>query len=189
VQQGIPETEMPPSRLPSADAEHIYRYLTYRPVNPAAGDAERGERIFREKGGCLQCHMVRGQGGRLGPELTNIGTRRGASNLREALLDPAASAPDNFAQYRLIIPMPDNYQVVRLRLRDGKEQRGVRVNEDPFSIQIRSMDDRLLSFDKQDVLEVLKEAKTSPMPSYRGRLTDSEIEDVVAYMLSLGVRR
>jgi cytochrome c oxidase cbb3-type subunit 3 len=188
VAMGIPDTEMPPSRLSASEIGEIRKYLrdlaTRRPPG-AGGDAARGQSIFRGKGGCTRCHLVNGDGGRMGPELSGIGLRRSAARLRIAILDPEAETPDNFAQYRMIIPMPDNFVMVRLRTRDGREIRGIRLNEDPFTVQVRDLQDRLHSFMKSELAEFEKQPRKSPMPSYRGQLQEPEIEDLVAYLLTL----
>ena len=66
---------------------------------------------------------------------------------------------------------------------------GLRVNEDSFSIQIRDNSGRSYSFWKSDVTNIDKQRGKSPMPSYKGQLSDSEITDVVAYLASLKERK
>ena len=61
----------------------------------------------------------------------------------------------------------------------------IRVNEDPFTIQLRDPANRFHSFRKSDTKAIEKEFGKSLMPSYRGRLTDAETEDLVAYLASL----
>ena len=189
VQEGIPNTEMPPSRLEAGEIRQIQSYLrtlvARRPAAGPTGAAERGESLFRGKGGCLRCHMVDGEGGRMGPELSAIRLSRSASRLRTAIVDPGAEVADNFAQYRLVIPMPDNFVLLRVRTRDGREVRGIRLNEDPFSVQIRGLDDQLHSFLKSELAELTADPAKSPMPSYRDTLTAPEVDDLVAYLLSL----
>lgn len=175
IDNGISGTEMP--RTPMSDGE-IWRIVAYikslqqRDPEPVAGDAARGRRIFREKGACLQCHTAEQQGGRLGPELNDIGARRSAKYLREALTDPEAALPDDFLQ-------------VRVKTRDGRQVVGARLNEDTFSIQIRDAGGEMHSFWKKDLVELVKERGKSPMPSYRGLLTEAETDDLVAYLASL----
>ena len=54
----------------------------------------------------------------------------------------------------------------------------------PASLQIIDDHERLHSLIKADLREYTI-AKTSPMPSYRGMLSDAEMADVLAYLLSL----
>jgi cbb3-type cytochrome oxidase cytochrome c subunit len=121
----------------------------------------------------------------LGPDLTEVGTRRGPRYLRTALLEPEAEVPDTFAAYRRVIYMPDNFLQIRVVTQDGMQITGARVNEDAFTIQIRDYSDRLYSFRKEELRELHKDWGKSPMPSYRALLSESEIRDVVAYLVSL----
>jgi putative heme-binding domain-containing protein len=121
----------------------------------------------------------------MGPDLTEIGTKRGPENLRQSLLDPEAEVADTFAVYRRVIFIPDNFLQIRVTMRDGHRITGVRVNEDAFTIQIRDGSDRIYSFRKEELFELHKDWGRSPMPSYRGVLGDGEIQDVVAYLMSL----
>jgi putative heme-binding domain-containing protein len=185
---GIPGTQMPGTRMTADENAHLAAYVRGLGRKSAAvvpGDAANGERIFWSKGNCGQCHTVGARGGRLGPDLSDIGMRRSAQYLRTALLDPNADVPENFAVYRRVIYMPDNFLLVRVVARDGREITGVRLNEDAFTIQLRDFSDRLYSFRKEELKELHKEWGKSPMPSYRGALSESEVQDVVAYLTGL----
>jgi putative heme-binding domain-containing protein len=149
------------------------------------GDRANGERLFWSKGNCGQCHTVGARGGRLGPDLTAIGASRSPAYLRSSLLDPEAEVPDTFNAYRRVIYVPDNFLQVRIVTRDGRQITGVRLNEDTFSIQVRDSSDRIFSFLKDELRELHKDWGKSPMPSYRGVLSDSEIQDLIAYLASL----
>lgn len=188
ILNGIPGTEMPPTRLTEPEAIPLVVYLkTLRnqsAMSKTGGDASRGEVIYRTKGGCAACHMTNGEGGRMGPELGAIGRSRSAEYLRQSLLDPGAALPEKFAEYRLVIPMPDNFLMVRAVTSDGRTIEGVRLNEDPFTIQIRDLRDGLHTLTKSE-LRQLEKQRRSPMPSFREKLTPGEIEDVVAYLSTL----
>lgn len=184
---GINGTEMPRSRLEPADirlvAIHV-RALGRRPVEKVPGDPIRGRRLYTEQGGCVLCHSLDGHGGAIGPDLSDIGRQRSAAHLRRALLEPAADVPKSFTAYRGETGIPDNFLFVRTVPRRGDPVAGVRVNEDPFSIQIRDLAGRVHSFFKSDLAEVHKDWGFSPMPSYTG-LTSSELDDLVAFLASL----
>jgi mono/diheme cytochrome c family protein len=79
--------------------------------------------------------------------------------------------------------MPIN-RPVRVVTKDGTIINGRRLNEDTYSLQIIDDRERLHSLVKADVREYTI-SKTSPMPSYKGTLSDEEIADVLAYLLSL----
>lgn len=189
IRLGIPNTEMPLTRhLTDRDIQDVIAYLhTLRVAapRPSPGDALRGQQIYRTKGNCAQCHTLHGAGGATGPDLTDIGARRSPAYLRESLVNPEAAIPESFMVYRLFSLIPDNFLQVRVVTKDGRRITGVRVNEDPFSIQIRDLSDRLHSFWKDDLAELHKDRGKSPMPAYRGLLAESELDDLVAYLVSL----
>jgi len=188
VTNGIPGTQMPATRMTAEELAQLVAHVRSLGRSPAAqvpGDRASGERLFWSKGNCGQCHTVGPRGGRLGPDLTEIGAKRGPAYLRTSLLEPEAEVPENFASYRKVIYMPDNYLRIHAVTQDGKQIDGVRVDEDTFTIQIRDAQDRLYSFSKEELKELRKDWGKSPMPSYRGVFSESELQDVVAYLASL----
>jgi putative heme-binding domain-containing protein len=175
IKNGVAGTEMPGAwQLSDREVWRIVGYIrSFNRVEDAklTGDAGRGGELYRAKG-CAGCHIVRGEGGASGPELTEIGARRSAAYLREALIDPAASAPEG-------------YLVVSVITRAGRSLRGVRVNEDSFTIQLRDDEDRFHSFRKNELKSLKKEFGVSTMPSYK-TLGAAELDDLIAYLASLG---
>jgi len=73
---------------------------------------------------------------------------------------------------------------VRAVTRDGKVINGRRLNEDTYTVQLIDDRERLMSLNKSELREYTI-STVSPMPSFKGTLTDEEIADVVAYLLSL----
>ncbi len=176
IQEGIPGTEMPDFwSLNNDEARQVAAYVRslgrLKPVK-LPGNAARGKQLFETKGNCTACHVVRGTGGVSGPELTEIGLRRGAAHLRTAVLDPNAVTPEGFL-------------VVTVTTASGQRIRGVRINEDPFTIQLRDADNRLQSFRKAELQELKKEIGVSTMPSYKDAFTSAELDDLIAYLAGL----
>jgi putative heme-binding domain-containing protein len=144
---------------------------------PLAGDPLKGKPVF-EKADCAKCHAVRGQGGSLGPDLTDIGARRGPGYLRQAVHDPGTTQPVNATGFLAFL-------VVQAATPDGRIVRGLRINEDTFTIQIRDADNRIHSFAKRDLIELKRESAGSLMPGYGAALSSPELDDLVAYLSSL----
>jgi cytochrome c oxidase cbb3-type subunit 3 len=138
---------------------------------PPAGNSAHGKALFKANG-CGGCHVVNGEGSAYGPELTEIGAQRNAAFLRESILDPGASVPEGFA-------------LVRATPRSGRAVTGVRVNEDSFTIQLRDTAGKFHSFRKQELTDLHKDFDKSPMPAYRGKLSDADVDDLVAWLASL----
>jgi putative heme-binding domain-containing protein len=176
IRDGLPGTEMP--RGSALDEHELWqvtafvRSLGQTESEKVPGNAARGAQLFREKGGCLKCHTVGTEGGGLGPLLTEVGRRRSAAFLRSTLTDPASTLPVDF-------------QMVDLVTRAGRRVSGILLAEDTFSIQVRDYSERPLSFWKRELSEVKRSRGKTPMPAYRGTLSDLELEDLVAYLVSL----
>jgi cytochrome c oxidase cbb3-type subunit III len=188
IRRGIEGTEMPGTRMTDSDAQAVAAWvlqLGQRPVEPLPGNARRGAELYASKGGCATCHAVNGQGGIFGPDLTDIARRRGAAHLRRSLLEPDADVFKSASAYRSNISITENFLLVRVRTRDGKELSGVRINEDTFTIQFRDVAGRLHSFFKSDLRDVHKDWGRSPMPPYGQVFSEDELNDVVAFLLTL----
>lgn len=148
------------------------------------GDPEKGKAVYQANI-CSSCHMIAGQGGDTGPDLSRIGADRSASYLRAVLLDPAGNLPqtDNALQERQSYPM---YVMYRAVLKDGSVIEGMRINEDSFTIQLRDANGGIHSIQKFKVQKLEAEPGKSFMPSYKGKLSDDQLNDLVAYLSSLG---
>lgn len=134
------------------------------------GDPANGRTIFEGKGACTNCHRIKGNGSRFGPDLSEVGGRT-PEQLETSILDPDAEiAPAN--------------RIVRVVLKNGTTTVGRLLNEDTFSLQMIDTTERLLSFQKADLREYAFETR-SPMPSFRDKLTAQEVADVVAYLSTL----
>jgi cytochrome c oxidase cbb3-type subunit 3 len=175
ISEGIPGTEMPGAwQLTDREIRQVAAYvrsLGRIAIVPLPGDPARGRTLY-EKNGCVACHIVRGAGSGVGPELTEVGALRNADYLRESLVQPAASVPPQFL-------------VVAVTTRDGKTVRGMRLNEDSFTIQLRDPAGRFYSFRKSDLASLKKEPNVSLMPSYASKFSTAELDDLVAYLASL----
>jgi putative heme-binding domain-containing protein len=135
------------------------------------GNAAAGKAIFDGKGGCVACHSIGDRGASLGPDLGDIGITRTPKSLRLALTDPDAEI---FKEY---------YTVV-VETKGGETIRGLALNEDDLSIQIRDINGYPRSFLKDDLKGAHREQR-SLMPSYSSRLSGAEIDDVVAYLRTM----
>ena len=176
IQKGIQGTAMPPGNFTNFQASTIVAYLRDMAESAGrgslpAGDAAQGKIVFEGKGACLTCHRVRGNGSRLGPDLTDIGALRRAVELERSILDPDAE----------ILPQNRFFRVVT---KDGATTTGRLLNQDAFTVQLFDDKERLLSFSKANLKEYAFIDK-SPMPSYQGKLSPKELSDLVRYLVSL----
>ena len=188
IGEGIDGTAMGPTWwLSSDDREDLAAFV--RSLGPSGveetarlpGDPAAGRTVY-EEAGCGGCHTVRGFGTARGPDLTAVGRRRGAAYLRQAILEPAAALP------RGMTAMPTDfvdYLVVRVVEEDGTELRGMRMNEDTYTIQIKDARGVIHSYYKPELRSLEREFDRSLMQSYADRLSDEAVEDLVAYLATL----
>ena len=140
------------------------------PPEVLPGDAMRGKAIY-VRSGCSACHILAGEGSGYGPELTDVGARRGSSRLRETLQHPAKTIPEDF----LFVEAKD---------RSGQTVRGIRLNEDTFTIQFKDQQGRFHSFRKSDLRDLKKLRGETPMPAYGSTLSAAELDDLIHFLAS-----
>lgn len=133
-----------------------------------AGRPENGAKIFRSKG-CLQCHLVNGEGGVNGPELSFLGSQRPAPAIRESIENPNAQVGQVYWQADII-------------LENGTPYKGFLMNEDTYNVQMLDPAKGLVTLPKREFRK-FEITKTSAMPAFRG--TPAELQDLVAYLWSL----
>jgi putative heme-binding domain-containing protein len=177
IQNGIPGTEMP--KAGEMNDHEVWQVAAFvrtlgRVTEPEklSGSAPRGRELVRSKGNCLNCHVMAGEGVAMGPELTTIGLRRNAAFLRRTLLDPKTS-------------IPEGYAFVELITKRNQRISGIRLGEDTYTVQVRDLSGHLHSFWKNDLSEFREDSTRTPMPSFQTMLSDSEREDVIAYLVTL----
>jgi putative heme-binding domain-containing protein len=175
ITNGVPGTAMQPFAFGASELTGIVSYLrnmsSFDAGGSVVGNAGRGQAIFAGAGNCATCHAVNGKGPRVAPDLGDIGSLRTADLLHRKLIDPAGSL------------LPVNRSVYAVT-KDGKAINGRRLNEDTYTVQIIDEQERLVSLTKADLREFTV-LKTTPMPSYKDKLSTQELADLEAYLLSL----
>jgi cytochrome c oxidase cbb3-type subunit III len=187
IGDGLPDRGMPRvRRLTNNELRQLVSYvrsLGRMPSSlPPSANPRKGGEIYKEQG-CASCHIINGQGGSLGPELTSIGRLRGVEYLRQGIVDPGAALP------RGTLPIPargfSEFLPVIVVTREGREVRGMRINEDNFTIQLRDGGNKFFSFRKTELELIEKQPSKSLMPSFANRLSGSDLNDLLAYLSSL----
>ncbi len=179
VKYGMPGTDMPPSPLPDEQLRQITAFVRSLGA-PAyeqrvAGDPEAGKVLFFGAAGCAKCHMIRGRGGFLGPDLSNIGASRNLSQLQEGFLQPNARISEGF------VP-------VKVTMRDQRQISGVAKDNTNYSIQILDAEGNLYLLPKQEIEQIVF-LEHSWMPAdYSQRLSEDEVQNLLAFLSRLAVR-
>src|SRR5262245_44075463 len=164
--------DRPASRAPASGRLGVERAALGVGVTALAqtGDAARGKALV-ESSGCFDCHRIDDRGSHLGPDLSDIGGRRTADRLQQALV-----APDDEV-------LPEN-RFVRFVTKEGASITGRLLNQDAISVQLITPKDELKSYLRANVRDYTIVDK-GLMPSVQGKLTDQQVADIVSYLGSL----
>ena len=175
IQNGIRGTEMSGF---GGSRERLRQVVAFiRTLNQGAkpaevtGDPVRGALLFRDRGYCLSCHRVGAEGGFTGPDLSSIVSRRSLEHLKRSIIEPNAEGRRR-------------YWVVTVTETGSASSMGFVLNEDRHSLQMLELEGRLRSFDKE-ILESIDRSKGSLMLSYDGVFDETELDDLLAYLVSL----
>jgi cytochrome c oxidase cbb3-type subunit 3 len=196
ISNGIPGTAMPANGTNGQGVgmtdEEIWQIIAYirsiemkSPAKPL-GNAAHGKELFYGDANCSLCHTVAGKGGRLGPELTSVG----GSRTRESIIDSVRNPSRRLAWglTEATKEFPQEYESITVITGDGKEIKGVALNEDSFSLQMMDSSENIFLLEK-DKLRSFQKNRESMMPKYNADvLSDKDLEDIVAYLDSVGAK-
>ena len=196
ISQGIPGTVMPANGTNGQGVgmtdDEIWQIIAYlrsvqmhSPAKPI-GNTVHGKDLFYGDANCSSCHMLAGKGGRLGPDLSAVGTARTIESLRESVRNPSqrlawglTESTKEFAQ---------EYRTVTVVTSEGQQIKGVTLNEDQFTLQMMDTSERIQLLEK-DKLRSIQTSRKSLMPAYDSTiLTDSDLDDIVTYLLSVNAK-
>jgi putative heme-binding domain-containing protein len=185
IRNGIPNTTMKKlgESLKEEQIRTVIAYIRSLSRSPGestwkpymGGDPQLGRALFFDLKGkpqCAKCHTVGGEGGRIGPALDRIASRRAPDYIMESILQPSKDIAPEF-------------EAVAVATKDGRVITGLRVNETNFNIQLREENGGFHSFFKRD-LEEVKVQKKSLMPeNFAEILSVKELHDLFAYLMTL----
>jgi len=138
-------------------------------------DLARGKAMFAASQ-CQSCHTMQGQGGIIGPDLTQLGTRFSAKDILEATINPSDE-------------ISEQYVASVLELKDGSSVMGRIVDEDDanYSVSQNPFDPNTLRKVPKANVATVKDSKISiMMPGMINRLNAEELKDLMAYLISGG---
>ena len=176
VKRGIPGTGMPPfGYMGDESVANVVGYLRELQGRGAsvkvAGDPVAGRAVFYGKGGCSSCHMMRGDGGFIGEDLSTYGEGLSAAKVRAAIVSPDTN-------------LEPTSTVVEVRTLGGKRVSGVLRSEDNFSLTLQTEDGQFHMLSKADLSTVRHTAHSLMPRDYATRLSPKEMEDLVSYLIS-----
>lgn len=136
------------------------------------GNAQAGRRFFLTNSAteCIRCHSVGGQGGEVGPNLSNIGNILTREQILQAMIEPSAR-------------LSPGYGMVVLTLKDGQTASGVLTSENEHELILKTSEAEPLKIAVSRISK--RENVPSSMPPMGGLMTKREIRDVVEFLAGL----
>jgi putative heme-binding domain-containing protein len=136
----------------------------------AGGDWARGRAVFlSDAAACVKCHAVRGQGGAIGPDLSNLVHRDYASVLRDVAEPSAAINPD--------------YVTYRVSLKDGRVLTGA-VRTDGDKLLVGDLEARVTTVRRSDVDEMTPTASSIMPEGLPQALGPDRMRDLLMFLLT-----
>jgi len=139
-------------------------------VAQSVGDPARGKSLT-ESSGCFDCHRIDQRGSRLGPDLSDIGTKRAPEKIQDSLLDPDAEV------------LFEN-RFVKFVTKDGATVTGRLLNQDALSVQLLNSKEELKTYMRATLRDYTIVDK-GLMPSVKDKLSEQQVADIVSYLSSL----
>ncbi|OWW23605.1 heme-binding protein [Zobellia sp. OII3] len=136
---------------------------------------ETGRNMFLATN-CITCHSMRGEGQNIGPDLTQVGTRFSPEDILRAIIDPNDVIPDQYNT--TVFSLKDGNSIVgRLISEEGADYK---VSQNPYAPEI------IRSIPKNEVTDMKMSTVSLMPPGSINRLSDDEVKDLLAYLISGG---
>ena len=174
IRNGVPGADMPPTKLSDEQTWNLVAFI-HALTGPASennvpGDPSAGEQVFwGKKAACSNCHPIRGKGGLMGPDLSNIGSHP-LAGIREAILQPSKDL--SFL----------GKEAVTVTLKNGSTVKGIARNRSNYSLQVIDTKGALHMIQMTDVKEIAALEHSLMPDDYGKRLTHEEMRNLLAYL-------
>ena len=117
----------------------------------------------------MKCHILFGEGGKIGPDLTGS-NRANLDYVLQNVLDPSAS-------------IGKGYQLTNVVTADGRLVAGIVLEETAAAVTLQTVNEKVV-LPREDI-ETMKASPISMMPEGQlDKLSKDEIRDLVAYLAS-----
>ena len=137
------------------------------------GSAERGSAVFhRAEMACAVCHLVNGKGGKLGPDLSTVGSYMTPESMLESLLNPSTD-------------IKQGYETVIVTKKDQSVVSGLLQRKTDTAALVRDPTGKVVSISNGDIATI----DTSPVslmpPGLTASLRHDELLDLLHYLMHL----
>ncbi len=165
---GVLPAEKMPQQLSDKEIDMLARDVK------SSADPARGELIYRKAElTCQTCHGIGGAGGRIGPDLSSLGTSSPTETIVRSILYPTHS-------------IKEGYELQRVVKKDGSELMGYLVSVGSSEIVVRDVTGHEISVAKSQVSAMEKIPGSLMPPGLTAGLDKQEFMNLIAFLSKLG---
>jgi putative membrane-bound dehydrogenase-like protein len=154
-------------------AQHAERlaHLQKMEAQLKGGDVGEGRKLFYGKASCYSCHAVGKEGGRFGPDLTNIGEIRSKHDILEAIVYPSASFAREYETFKVVTKSTAYTGVIKEQL--------------PEAIVIEVGPAPGLRIPRSEITAIEPQTLSMMPPGLDQQLNSAEMANLTAFLVSL----
>ncbi len=154
--------------LPDADRQKVIDQLA--PVVLKGGDPAKGKVVFAQQ--CAKCHTYGGEGGKVGPDLTGMGTHP-REELLIHIIDPSRSVEGNFVQYTVATT-------------DGRVLNGLLASESKTSVELVDAEGKRTPILREQIEEFAASKKSIMPEGFEKQVGPEGVADLLAFLTKKG---
>ena len=144
------------------------------PTATAEGNAAHGREVYQAKlANCAACHKVAGQGGDIGPELSNVGKASPSEMIVESILWPNRQ-------------VKESYMSIKVLTGDGLLLQGYKLKETKDEVELRVTATGEVRRIAKSNIEQMADAGSLMPEGLTATMTSQELRDLVRYLSELG---
>jgi putative heme-binding domain-containing protein len=143
----------------------------FQPIQTGAGDFERGRDLFfSDQLKCSTCHRIRGEGGAIGADLSNLAYRDVATVLRD-IKEPSAAINPDYVSYSVVTS-------------DGTDLSGFVKEQEANALRLMTADGKEHVLPRSEIRE-MRVSSVSLMPTgLLDALKEEQVRDLLTFLLS-----
>ncbi|HUG20596.1 MAG TPA: dehydrogenase, partial [Planctomycetaceae bacterium] len=149
----------------SAEMQALIQKLS-KEINSDSSDPYRGRVIYRES--CGKCHLLYGEGGRIGPDLTSF-KRDDTLNMLINVVNPSAEIREGFETMSVITD-------------DGRVLTGFLADQDNRVIVLRGVDGQNITIERDAIEDMVRQKKSLMPEGLLDKLDVQQVRDLFAYL-------
>ena len=159
-------------KLKEKDDQQVKRLDQLLPLL-ASGNAKRGQALFaNEKTKCAICHQINGKGGKIGPDLSNIGNNRNSRDLLESIVFPSASLVRQYEPFTVVTAQ-------------GRVLTGLISRETTSAIYVQQQAGEPVMVAREDIEELVPSTVSIMPKGLEQALGEQDLADLIAYLKTL----